>query len=107
DVISGANNLESGIKLQRDLCNLLNKECCKWISNSFQHLREIPEEHKENSQTLQFDKNNVVKTLDIQWDTCDCDTPIPTEIEKEWSKYRSSLEDLVNLKIPRWINWSP
>ncbi|XP_065368797.1 uncharacterized protein LOC135961232 [Calliphora vicina] len=72
DIISGANSLERAITLQRNLCSLLGKGRCnlrKWITNSVELLGEIPEEHREKSLTLKFDRDNVVKTLGIQWNT--------------------------------------
>lgn len=72
DVISGADTLESAIELHKNVCILLGKGGCnlrKWITNSPELLKEIPEEYREKSITLNFDRDNVVKTLGIQWNT--------------------------------------
>ncbi|XP_075157733.1 uncharacterized protein LOC142231000 [Haematobia irritans] len=72
DIISGSDCLENAIPLYNDLCTLLNKGGCnlrKWITNSKELLHKIPEGHRESSVTLNFDRDNVVRTLGIEWNT--------------------------------------
>lgn len=72
DVLSGADTVGEAIKLHKDLCTLLKRGGCnlrKWITNSPTLLRQIPKEDRENSPILNFERDNVVKTLGVQWNT--------------------------------------
>ncbi|XP_075157882.1 uncharacterized protein LOC142231148 [Haematobia irritans] len=74
DILSGADSFENATRLQRDLCSLLRNGGCnlrKWITNSKDLLETIPVEHRHPSLTLDFDQSHIVKTLGIQWNTCD------------------------------------
>ncbi|XP_046810049.1 uncharacterized protein LOC124420623 [Lucilia cuprina] len=64
DIISGAETVERAIVLQRNLCKLLGKE------------------FREKSLTLNFDGDNVVKTLGIQWNTTDDTLSYRTNIDE-------------------------
>ncbi|XP_037822009.1 uncharacterized protein LOC119610737 [Lucilia sericata] len=70
DIISGSDTLEEAISIQKNLCTLLENggfKLRKWVSNCPDILVQIPEEYKEKSTSLNFDHDNVVKTLGIQW----------------------------------------
>ncbi|XP_037822286.1 uncharacterized protein LOC119610934 [Lucilia sericata] len=85
DIISGAETVERAIVLQRNLCKLLGKGGCnlrKWITNSPELFHKIPEEFREKSLTLNFDGDNVVKTLGIQWNTTDDTLSYRTNIDE-------------------------
>lgn len=70
DIISGSYSLNEAISLQNNLCTLLRNggfNLRKWITNSPELLLQIPEEFRKNSVPLNFDHDNMVKTLGIQW----------------------------------------
>lgn len=163
DILSGADTFEEAYDLHRDLCSLLDEggfKLRKWISNSDELLGAIPKDIVDPSLILDFESENIVKTLGIQWnirDDCfsfginqtnsctitkrsilsesaslydplgwltpstvvakslfkslwehglDWDADIPEFIRDRWLKYRSSLSEMVRLRLPRWIHWS-
>ncbi|XP_075163099.1 uncharacterized protein LOC142235724 [Haematobia irritans] len=66
DIISGADCFDDALSLYKDLCTLLRNggfNLRKWITNSKELLEQIPESDRETSATLNFDRDNVVKTL--------------------------------------------
>ncbi|XP_059220686.1 uncharacterized protein LOC131995745 [Stomoxys calcitrans] len=72
DVISGSDSIDNVKPLYKDLCTLLDEGGCnlrKWVTNSKELLAVIPEEHRGTSVNLNFDRDNVVRTLGIQWNT--------------------------------------
>ncbi|XP_075157829.1 uncharacterized protein LOC142231095 [Haematobia irritans] len=164
DILSGSDSVNGVISMYKNLSALLREggfNLRKWITNCPELLREIPEEFRETSVTLNFDQDNVVKTLGVQWnirtdtfsfrvclndphpvskrsilsDTARLydplgwltpstviakslfkklwengvgwDDPVPPFIEHDWIKYRSALPSFSELKIPRWLNFSP
>lgn len=107
DILSGADSLDDAMLLHKSLCNLLGKGGCnlrKWTTNSKDLLDFIPEDHRESSQTISFDRDNVVKTLGIQWNT-NCDTfsfKVNIDLALSATK-RSILSDSARLYDP--LGW--
>ncbi|XP_075162974.1 uncharacterized protein LOC142235597 [Haematobia irritans] len=74
DILSGADTIDEAISLHRGLCSFLKLggfNLRKWITNSKELLVMIPTEYRDSSVTLDFDKDNIVKTLGVQWNTCE------------------------------------
>lgn len=65
DIISGSDSLDDAISIQKSLCKMLSNggfNLRKWITNSPELLEHIPDECREKSVSLDFDRDNVVKT---------------------------------------------
>lgn len=71
DLMSGCNDLETAVRLQREITGILSKggfPLRKWISNSCELLRQIPEEEREGA-PVEYDTGieNNVSTLGLLW----------------------------------------
>ena len=72
DVISGADDFDTVLKLQQQLCSLLQSggfRLRKWNSNSTNLLQHIPEEDREKKELFSIHQPNMAKALGIYWDT--------------------------------------
>ncbi|XP_065361949.1 uncharacterized protein LOC135955527 [Calliphora vicina] len=72
DVISGADTLEESLELQQQLSNLLKSggfHLRKWNSNSFELMKNIPEEDREIQQSFSIYQPKMSKALGINWNT--------------------------------------
>ncbi|XP_075157800.1 uncharacterized protein LOC142231065 [Haematobia irritans] len=107
DIISGSDTIEGVIRLQQNLCDILKRRgfiLRKWISNSTELLRNIPEEFKDISVIRKFDHDSVAKTLGVHWNvgtdyfSFDVQLAEPTTVSK-----RSILSESARLFDP--LGW--
>ena len=73
DCLTGAENIETAITLQKQLCDLFTRGgflLRKWNSNNHQVLDHIPEQLLENGSIHSIsDVNTYTKTLGVEWNT--------------------------------------
>lgn len=70
DILTGADSVGEAMELQMDLSNMLSTGgflLRKWASNSNKVLEKIPKEHLEVKIPLDFDLDEGIKSLGIQW----------------------------------------
>ncbi|KMQ89568.1 hypothetical protein RF55_10788 [Lasius niger] len=70
DIMTGADNVQDVIELQRQLTALLQTggfEVHKWCSNCTGSLAHLPQEQREDISTLSIDANDTIKTLGLEW----------------------------------------
>lgn len=72
DVISGADDFDKALILQKQLCSLLKSggfRLRKWNSNSTELLQQVPIEDREKKELFSIHQPNIAKALGIYWDT--------------------------------------
>ncbi|KAF2903718.1 hypothetical protein ILUMI_02458 [Ignelater luminosus] len=70
DVLSGANDLEEALEIQKQLIELLKLggfHLRKWCSNRKALLESVKPEDRETSLSLQIDDKSLIKTLRLLW----------------------------------------
>ncbi|KAF8790426.1 hypothetical protein HNY73_005448 [Argiope bruennichi] len=125
DILSGTEDLSFAIELQDQLIHLLKSsgmELHKWSSNNPVLLQKVPTSDREYN----FDNRNsaTLKTLGLQFnpgkDTfsfsvqkiklwisrIDWDDEVHLNLNREWEKFSSELNQLKNLKVERRVLWS-
>ncbi|XP_065370933.1 uncharacterized protein LOC135963086 [Calliphora vicina] len=133
DVISGADTLEESLELQQQLSNLLKSggfHLRKWNSNSFELMKNIPEEDREIQQSFSIYQPKILlseasKLFDpLGWLSAttiiakiifqqlwklklDWNDTLPDHIRNQWVNFRNKLKSLEEVKIPRWIGYRP
>lgn len=74
DLFSGAPDIESALRLQRELMLITASagfKFKKWASNRDEILLAIPEESRELNVPVSLDPEKLIKTLGIQWNQTD------------------------------------
>ncbi|GBN35618.1 hypothetical protein AVEN_260681-1, partial [Araneus ventricosus] len=117
DVLSGADNVSSALKLQQELISLLKAggmELHKWCANNEMLLENVP----TKDQGYQFDIAKlfdplgflgpvIVKAkifLQKLWlQKTEWDQELPHQDKVEWETLRDCLNDLTNVRIQRYI----
>lgn len=72
DTISGAADVPSALRIQRELIDILHTagyELKKWASNSDEVLQAVPESDREVNIPLSLNQDDCVKALGIYWNT--------------------------------------
>ncbi|XKL65471.1 hypothetical protein PGB90_008891 [Kerria lacca] len=70
DILTGANTVESALEIQTQIMEVLSGagfQLSKWCSNSEKILERIPKECRETKFPLNFEKDEIIKTLGILW----------------------------------------
>lgn len=68
DLITGVQDVETGLRIQQNLMNVLEGygfQLRKWCSNNSAILENIPEEFRETSSTFNIDEDDTIKTLGL------------------------------------------
>lgn len=109
DVMTGSDELEDAIKLQKDLVDLMHSggfELRKWASNSVDLLERIPESQREIKLPLDFELDEGIKTLGVRWSPATDTFSFTVNISsgKEIYTKRSFLSEVSRLFDP--LGWT-
>lgn len=72
DTISGAADIQSALRIKRELIDILQSagyKLAKWASNSDEFLQSVPESDREVNIPLSLNEDDCVKALGIYWNT--------------------------------------
>lgn len=103
-VMTGANNLQEALNIQRELINILKKggfPLRKWSANSIQLLQTVPKKDVETMINIGNDDGDEVKTLGLTW----CPTSDKFSIKPNITKVnritkRNILSDIAHIYDP-------
>ncbi|XP_039746104.1 uncharacterized protein LOC120623888 [Pararge aegeria] len=114
DLITGCETEEEGRQIYKEMNELLSRggfQLQKWSTNSTDLMKEI-ETDNEGKDKLEIKVDTVVKILGITWNRERDEfqytvqlPPLTTPVTKrrEWIEYRANLKNLIEFRIPRWI----